>query len=65
MSRMHRPDPKRPPHMQDKRSVIPVERSDVDEWLFGTFDQAKALMRLAPVDEFLATPVQPGGLSTS
>ena len=25
MNRMHRPDPKRPPHMQDKRSVVPIK----------------------------------------
>jgi putative SOS response-associated peptidase YedK len=61
MSRMHRPDPKRPPHMQDKRSVIPVERADVDEWLLGTVDQAQALMRLAPVEEFEGAPFQPAG----
>jgi len=26
MGRMHRPDPKRPPNMQDKRSVVPKRR---------------------------------------
>ena len=28
MRRMHRPDPKRPPDKQDKRSVVPVEFAD-------------------------------------
>jgi putative SOS response-associated peptidase YedK len=30
MGRMHRPDPTRPPEMQDKRSVVPIELEDVD-----------------------------------
>ena len=40
----------RPPNMQDKRSVVPIEVEDVDQWLFGTVEQASRLMRLAPVD---------------
>jgi putative SOS response-associated peptidase YedK len=56
MRRMHRPDPKRPPEMQDKRSVLPIEPADVDGWLFGTVAQASALMQLAPVDLFEAHP---------
>ncbi len=54
MQRMHRPDPKRPPHMQDKRSVVPIELEDVDAWLFGTVQQAQALERLSPVEAFQA-----------
>jgi putative SOS response-associated peptidase YedK len=57
MSRMHRPDPKRPPAMQDKRSVVPIEFDDVDSWLFGTLDQARQLLRLAPALAFDAAPV--------
>lgn len=56
MSRMHRPDPKRPPHMQDKRSVVPVELEDVDQWLFGTQEEAAKLIKLAPVEVFEAAP---------
>ncbi len=56
MSRMHRPDPKRPPNMQDKRSVVPIEVEDVDQWLFGTVEQASRLVRLAPVEAFDAKP---------
>ena len=57
MKRMHRTHPDRPANMQDKRSVIAIERSDVDQWLRGTTDDAKALMRLAPVEAFDAAPV--------
>lgn len=54
MSRMHRPDPTRPPHMQDKRSVVPLELEDADQWLFGTPQEAEKLIRLAPVEVFEA-----------
>ncbi len=55
MNRMHRPDPKRPPDMQDKRSVVPIEPEDVDLWLTAPPAQAQQLVRLAPVDRFVAT----------
>ena len=58
MSRMHRPDPKRPPNMQDKRSVIPITLEDIDAWLSAPLQQAAALMRLAPVEVFAAAPAQ-------
>ena len=54
MNRMHRPDPKRPPQLQDKRSVVPIEPEDVGLWLHGTV--AQALVRLAPVACFDARP---------
>ncbi len=56
MNRMHRPDPKRSPEMQDKRSVVPIEFEDVGTWLHGTLEQATALIRLAPVERFSAAP---------
>jgi putative SOS response-associated peptidase YedK len=56
MNRMHRPDLKRPPHMQDKRSVVPIAAEDVDAWLFGTIEEAQSLVRLAPVEAFEAGP---------
>lgn len=56
MSRMHRPDPKRPPNMQDKRSVIPISAEDVDLWLFGKPEDAAQLIQLQPVDVFHAKP---------
>ena len=56
MSRMHKPDPKLGPDEQDKRSVISIELSDVDQWLGGTITDAQALLQLAPVDLFEAGP---------
>ncbi|MDE2395552.1 MAG: SOS response-associated peptidase family protein [Burkholderiales bacterium] len=65
MRRMHRPDPKRAPELQDKRSVIPIEAADVDEWLFAPPAQARALLRTAPTECFDAapqpTPARAGG----
>lgn len=55
-NRMHRPDPKRPPDMQDKRSVVPVQFEDVDQWLHGTQKEAEALIRLMPAAGFDAGP---------
>lgn len=54
MRRMHKPDPKLPADQQDKRSVIPIELADVDQWLAGTVKDAQALLKLAPVDVFEA-----------
>ena len=57
MNRMHRPDAKRLPHMQDKRSVVPIELQDVGQWLSATLEQASQLMRLASVEAFVGEPV--------
>ena len=56
MSRMHKPDPKLAPDKQDKRSVIPLEVHEFDAWLAGTVEEAKQLLKLAPVDVFDAGP---------
>jgi putative SOS response-associated peptidase YedK len=56
MKRMHKPDPKFGPDEQDKRSVIPIEAGHFDQWLAGTLDDAKALLKLAPVEVFDAEP---------
>jgi putative SOS response-associated peptidase YedK len=56
MRRMHRPDPQRPPGMQDKRSVVPIELADVDTWLAAPPAEAAALVKLAPVELFDAAP---------
>ncbi len=56
IKRMHRPDPKRPPEMQDKRAVVPIELEDVDAWLFAPLDQAAQLVRLAADDAFSGEP---------
>lgn len=57
MHRMHKPDPKLGPDQQDKRSVVPIERGDVDAWLHGTVEQAQALIKLPAVEVFDAGPV--------
>ncbi|MET3514369.1 putative SOS response-associated peptidase YedK [Pseudacidovorax sp. 1753] len=56
MRRMHKPDPKLGPDAQDKRSVIPLERADWDQWLAGTVTEARSLLKLAPVETFDAAP---------
>lgn len=57
MRRMHKPEPNLPPDAQDKRSVIPIDAGDVEQWLRGTVDEAQSLLRLAPVETFDAGPV--------
>ena len=52
MSRMHKPDPKHGPDQQDKRSVIPIVRSNVDVWLSGSIEAAASLLKLTPVEDF-------------
>lgn len=58
MSRMHKPDPKLAADKQDKRSGIPLDPSDFDQWLEGTGEQATGLMRLALTDVFDAGPIE-------
>lgn len=41
---------------QDKRSVVPIELADVDQWLHGSVTDAAALVRLAPVEDVAARP---------
>ena len=63
LKRMHKPerDPATkevlPPEKQDKRSVIPIELGDVDQWLAGTVEEAQELLKLTPVDVFDAGPI--------
>lgn len=57
MRRMHKPDPTLGPSAQDKRSVVAIERADVDAWLFGTVAEAAALVQLTAEDSFDAGPV--------
>ena len=46
---MHRPDPKRAPDMQDKRTVVPLEKGAWDAWLHGTVGEAEALIKVLPL----------------
>lgn len=56
MARMHKPDPNFGPHEQDKRSVVAIEADDVDRWLDGTLDEARALVRPPAVELIDAAP---------
>ena len=64
MRRMHKPDPKFGPHEQDKRSVVVIEPADFDLWLTGSVEESLALIRLAPVDSFVAGPDRPPAAPT-
>lgn len=57
MNRMHKPDPSRPPHAQDKHSVIPIAPADVDQWLNVSRDDVKTLFTLPPLAAFDAVPL--------
>lgn len=56
MSRMHKPDPKLPNDEQDKRSVVSIELADTETWLYGTNDEANALVRPPTIDVIDAAP---------
>ncbi len=56
MRRMHKPDPKRAPHMQDKRSVVPVALANVLTWLTAPLPEAAQLVKLAAPEMFDAAP---------
>jgi hypothetical protein len=56
MSRMHKPDPHFGPDEQDKRSVVSIEAKDVDQWLFGTIEQAQELIQPPPMELIDAGP---------
>lgn len=57
MSRMHKPAPKLPTDQQDKRSVIPIEMQDIDQWMAGAQAEAQSLLRLSDAEVFEAAPV--------
>ena len=50
---MHRPDPTRPPHLQDKRTVVPLKKGNWDAWQHGTVEQAEALIQVPPLELFV------------
>jgi putative SOS response-associated peptidase YedK len=63
MSRMHKPDPASGPDAQDKRSVVVLELSEIDRWLHGSAAEARTLIRLTPVETFIAGPVDAADLA--
>ena len=56
MRRMHKPDPKLPPDQQDKRGVVAIELTDVDQWLHGSHEEAAQIVRLTPAEMMEAGP---------
>jgi putative SOS response-associated peptidase YedK len=56
MNRMHKPDPKLGADQQDKRSVVAIEIEDVDQWLHGTVDAARSLVRLPQMEVIDGSP---------
>lgn len=56
MRKMHKPDPKLLPDQQDKRSVVAIESKDIDQWLIGTVEEARQLIRLTAPEVFEARP---------
>lgn len=58
LSLMHKPDPSLPPDKQDKRTVVPIERADWDQWLKGSPEEALALVR-TPGTELVHGPADP------
>ncbi|MDP9902952.1 SOS response-associated peptidase [Variovorax ginsengisoli] len=53
---MHRPDPARPPELQDKRMVVVIPDGLYEAWLDAPAANAAAFMRQYPADRFVATP---------
>ena len=59
MRRMHKPDPRLPPDRQDKRSVVAIERADVDRWLHAPAAEAARLMKPPAVELIADGPAPP------
>lgn len=52
LSRLHKPDPRRPPDAQDKRAVVAIEPAHWTTWLHGSQAQARALLTPSPTAAF-------------
>lgn len=59
MKHMHRPDPKRPPEMQDKRMVVILPDGLYEAWLDAPAPESTDFMRQYSADQLLATPEPP------
>jgi putative SOS response-associated peptidase YedK len=55
-SELHRPDPKRPAHMQDKRMVVILNEDDYDAWLDAPAERSMEFLQQYPAERLLATP---------
>ena len=59
MKHMHRPDPKRPPEMQDKRMVVILPEVHYEAWPDAPAAESVDFIRQYPADRLLATPEAP------
>ncbi len=59
MKYMHRPDPKRPPEMQDKRMVVILAEGLYEAWLDAPAAESADFIRQYSADRLLATPEPP------
>ena len=53
---LHRPDPKRPPHMQDKRMVVILNEDAYGAWLDAPAERSMEFLRQYPADRLVDTP---------
>lgn len=51
---LHRPDPKRPPDMQDKRMVVILNEDSYEAWLDAPVEGSMEFMRQYPADRLSA-----------
>jgi len=59
MKHMHRPDPKRPPEMQDKRMVVILPKWLYEAWLDAPAAESVDFIRQYPADRLIAAPEPP------
>jgi putative SOS response-associated peptidase YedK len=64
LARMHKPDPKLPADQQDKRTAVPLEPADWEQWLNGTVKGPDELRRVPALELYDAGPLAAGGLAT-
>ena len=63
---MHRPDPKRPPHMQDKRMVVILPEAQYGAWLDAPAERSMDFMNRFPAERFaMVTEAPPPKASKS
>lgn len=56
---MHKPDPTVPFDKQDKRTVVPLEPADWQQWLTGNADEAMRLVKVPPPELISHGPASP------
>jgi len=56
LSRVHKHVDDLPDDQQDKRTVVPIEMTDIDVWLRGPVDEASDLVKLPPASLYVAGP---------